>query len=103
MVWEGRGFKCVRESAVRASAVEHIQHKPSREPAVCENPARECRVKWKICASPGGTTPVLTHTLQGAPFQTGPTTRAGFSKTYPYRLHQEEEEREPENRLPSDL
>jgi len=27
--------------------VEQIQHEPSREAAVCESPARECRVKWK--------------------------------------------------------
>ena len=43
------------ESAVRASAAEQIfrappdvrQHKPSREAAVRESPARECLVKWK--------------------------------------------------------
>jgi hypothetical protein len=58
------GFQCVRENYLVREDVEHDERGFSRVAAARESPARKCRVKWNQCASPVGTTPVLTHTLQ---------------------------------------
>ena len=55
------GFRdCVRTTVEGKRWSKHHRNS-SRVAAACESPARKCRVKWNKCASPVGTTPVLTH------------------------------------------
>jgi hypothetical protein len=55
------GFS-VRTTIERKRWSKHHQNS-SRVAAGYESPARKCRVKWNRCASPVGTTRVLTQTL----------------------------------------
>ena len=57
-------LQCVRANSFSDSLVERSKEECSPGGASANSPALQRREKWERYASPGGTTEVLTHTLQ---------------------------------------
>ena len=76
-----QGLKRPRENYLVREDVEHDERGFSRVAAAYESPTRKCRVKWNKCASPVGTTPVLTNTLFGRAAQAPAQTPLGAEGT----------------------